>query len=239
MIKAALEYLFGLYPPYREEINGVAYTDKQLTAVVEKSAVQIQMHSLQGLADYLNEVEDNIDKNKLFIQVLSPNEVYMHSMLTEATRIRETLIEVIALTQEFSFATFMNTENFIIGLQANFETTELLDQILKILSNVVESNVKQSHDDGVGQIVTGKVGIVRVENQVVPNPIILKPFRTFPEIEQPASKFVLRARDSISAEAPAWALFEADGCQWQLEALERIKNWLDAKVTNKAIKILG
>ena len=40
----------------------------------------------------------------------------------------------------------------------------------------------------------------------VPNPVTLRPFRTFIEVEQPESKFIFRMR-----EGGRCAIFEADG----------------------------
>ncbi len=57
--------------------------------------------------------------------------------------------------------------------------------------------------------------------RVVPNPVILAPYRTFPEIEQVESKFIFRMQ-----EGPNAALYEADGGAWKNEAMRRIKEYL-------------
>jgi len=62
------------------------------------------------------------------------------------------------------------------------------------------------------------------------NPIRLRPYRTFREIEQPASLFVLRLQKGRDGELPRAALFEADGGQWKLEACQAIKHWLDMEL---------
>lgn len=56
----------------------------------------------------------------------------------------------------------------------------------------------------------------------------LRPYRTFREVEQPASEFVFRLR-SLNGEVPWCALFEADGGKWKLDAVLKIKAWLEAE----------
>src|SRR5437870_4623366 len=83
--------------------------------------------------------------------------------------------------------------------------------------------------DGFSQTVTVKAGITRVEKAIVPNPVTLIPFRTFREVEQPSSSFILRL---TGGEKPKAALFEADGGQWKLEAIKNIKAFFDGKDLN-------
>ena len=66
----------------------------------------------------------------------------------------------------------------------------------------------------------------------VPNPVALVPFRTFIEVEQPESKFVFRVKDG-----PQMGLFEADGGEWRLAAMLRIKEYLEGSFTAKGIDV--
>lgn len=86
-------------------------------------------------------------------------------------------------------------------------------------------------DDGVTQTVTAKQGVAFVQEVAVPNPVTLAPYRSFPEISQVESEFVLRVRAGRSeGELPTIALFEADGGRWQLEAVRRVKDYLKQRV---------
>ena len=95
------------------------------------------------------------------------------------------------------------------------------------LSNVKTTVETGMADDGVSQTVQAKKGIASVENVVLPNPVTLRPYRTFVEVEQPASKFVFRARDDDGME---FMLVEADGGAWRGEAMKNIKTFLEAAV---------
>ena len=59
--------------------------------------------------------------------------------------------------------------------------------------------------------------------------MVLKPFRTFAEAEQPESKFIFRMRkdeDGVTA-----ALIEADGGAWKVQAIKNIANYLEDKLS--------
>ena len=66
--------------------------------------------------------------------------------------------------------------------------------------------------------------------QVVPvKPrVTLAPFRTFLEVEQPASEFILRLDNNASI-----GLLEADGGMWKLVARETIKKFLEEKLAEE------
>ena len=65
----------------------------------------------------------------------------------------------------------------------------------------------------------------------VPNPVELKPYRTFFEIEQPSSSFVFRMKSGGKGheDGPMCSLHEADGGAWRLDAIEEVKHFLRYK----------
>jgi hypothetical protein len=93
--------------------------------------------------------------------------------------------------------------------------------------------VEDVEDDGISQLTSVRSGIARVENGVkLPNPVELRPYRTFANIEQPLSKFVFRMKDAPEKGGkPSFGLFEASGGAWQLEAIAAIKVYLDQQFT--------
>lgn len=79
----------------------------------------------------------------------------------------------------------------------------------------------KSTDNGVTQEATVKTGVV-LKDTVPVKPIVeLQPYRTFLEVDQPVSKFLLRVDEHGRA-----GLLEADGGAWKLEAKRRIAAWL-------------
>ena len=69
-------------------------------------------------------------------------------------------------------------------------------------------------------------GIARVEDVPVPNPVELMPYRTFREVTQPTSTFILRLKPGRDGALPTCALFEADGGAWKLRAIQSIAAYL-------------
>lgn len=65
-----------------------------------------------------------------------------------------------------------------------------------------------------------KIG--RLESSKTEPMIKLSPYRTFREIEQPESLFLLRMKRERGG-VPYVALFEADGGQWKHDAITKIK----------------
>ncbi len=57
------------------------------------------------------------------------------------------------------------------------------------------------------------------------------------EVEQPESKFVFRMRKGV--DGPEAALFEADGGAWKIEAMKRIKEYLEGQLQGTDVKIIA
>lgn len=64
----------------------------------------------------------------------------------------------------------------------------------------------------------------------MPNPVYLAPYRTFREVTQPLSPFVLRMKQGREGGLPTVALFEADGGKWKLDAIAFIRDFLREKI---------
>ena len=109
----------------------------------------------------------------------------------------------------------------MIALKSKFVQTPELLELVKLLGSITEQNSAQVSDDGFSQNVVVRKGIALKDNRTI-NPIVkLKPYRTFAEIDQPESEFLLRLSDGANV-----ALYEADGGAWKLEARKRIADYL-------------
>ncbi|ANU51343.1 hypothetical protein [Limosilactobacillus reuteri] len=121
-----------------------------------------------------------------------------------------------------SIATLLNS--LVDSDQSNshyFEKNDDRNIILKVVSNLRDESIHQQTDDGVSQSVQINSGVASVDEVKVPNPVKLIPFRTFQEVDQPASKFIFRMREGMQS-----ALFMADNNQWQVEAKNNIKRYI-------------
>jgi len=220
MIKEALQYIVGLKEPYLTEIEGGNYTDKPLTRITLPLAEALNVTTLTALLDYLRDNKDELDLSRKMIHVCSPTQVSLISSLN-ADESRMTFLTSSAITPTFRFGSFYDSESFNIALQAMFVDADDRAAIIRMAGNLMEEGVKTSIDDGKTQTVVVKTGVKVVDYESVPNPVTLRPYRTFIEVEQPASKFIFRVR-----EGGQLALFEADGGAWRNAAMQNIKDYL-------------
>lgn len=206
------------------DINGGKYVDKDVHRVdKELRASAIQMNTLTSLVDYLKAGVDSM-ADKMLVQVVSPMKVRVLSML-DADRKREELVDVEAMIPDFEYGRYMGNERFIIALQSKFIANDDRALLLQFAGTVKDESIAQYGDDGVTQKATIKTGITSVGDAVVPNPVKLRPFRTFIEVEQPESAFVFRMRQA-EGHGVECAIFEADGGAWKNAAMKSIKEYL-------------
>lgn len=222
MIKEALQYIVGLSAPDIKVIGSETYSDKQLHRVdFHPMADPIQLSTLESLVDYIKSGKDALPS--LFIHVVSPTNVMMYSVLNY-NRKREHIAEVKANVPEFGFNRWIDHESFCISLQSKFLPNEDRALLLKFAGTVESGTIAEYGDDGVTQKATVKVGIAKKGEAVIPNPVELIAYRTFIEVEQPVSKYIFRMQDRSGIQC---ALYEADGGAWKIEAMRRIKAYLE------------
>lgn len=224
MTREALQYVVGLKKAEVIEINGENYTDREVHRVDrELRAAPIEMGTLTSLVDYLKAGIDDMAP-RMLVQVVSPVSVRVVSRL-DGDRKREELVRVSASVPDFEYGRYMDKEKFIISMQAKFLPGEDRDLLLRFAGTVKDESVAEYGDNGVSQKATIRTGISTVGDAVVPNPVVLCPFRTFVEVAQPESSFVFRMRQS-EGRGVECAVFEADGGAWRNAAMDRIKQYL-------------
>ena len=239
--KEALEYLvnLGIMENPIVEVDRKSYSVKQLIPVKEIGPDALDFNFLDSLITYLRSDTDYLCKaNKLIVEIVSPTEVGLHTQTVGNFNQRFTPAICTALISPFPWGKFTSPEEFIIMAQSRFVETEDLVKIRQIVGNVRGEEVIQFSDDGISQQVTAKSGIARVADIVIPPRVKLSPYRTFIEIEQPESEFVFRAKKSDGL--PHFALFEADGGAWRIEAMKRIKAYMENNLKDiENVVVLG
>lgn len=227
-LKEALQYLIKVggevKEPIVKEIAGKTYCNLQMYEYgQEPMASAIGASSLSALVEYIKNNTGEL-KEKMIIHVERPDCVSLLSCLT-ADRKRENLFMCCAQTSEFRNGAAYDQERFIIELQSNFEPTEDLKTLLRVAGNVEAKTTQNYGDDGISQKTTIKSGIASKTDVLVPNPVTLRPYRTFLEVEQPESQFVFRISEGRGGE-PEFRLIEAEGGLWKLKAVGSIKAYL-------------
>lgn len=232
-LKEALQYITGLkeksMDPKVVEINGDTYCDKQLTRYHRfPFADAINISTLTALVDYIKGKPEEL-RVSMILHVESPTTVRLYSGLIDE-RNREYLIRAEAIINQFSFDRAYDQERFLIELQANFLETEDLKTIMQVAGNIKSGTTANYSDDGVSQKTTVKMG-VELNDVIVPNPVKLRPYRTFAEIEQPESSYVFRIMDTDRG--PAFKLVEADGGLWKNGTMKKIKEYLEYELAEE------
>jgi len=209
-------------------INGLPYIPAGFSRVKTPEPEPLEVKTLTAVVDYLTADADLIRAGgPVFIHVIDQATVAIRSTLDTGDARRETYLIAKAQPNPFQFGRFMETEEFIIGVQALFVDEKDRSTVLQLVGNIKEESVQNTGDDGVSQKVTARQGVSIAVNVKVPNPVILAPFRTFPEIEQPSSPFVFRLQSG-----PKAALIEADGGAWKNDAISAIADFLRTNLSD-------
>ena len=225
-LKGAIELLIeeGERKYIKEELHGATYTNKDLRRIEEPTARAMETTTLTSIVDYIKENVDKVQDSNIIVHVEGYSRVSIKKELNSDKR-RECVMVADALTPDVITDRFIDPERFNIMLQSSFVESEDRNKLLKVSGNIKEESVRSVGDDGVSQAAAIKTGVASVAEVVIPNPVILAPFRTFPEVVQPQSKFIFRMQSG-----PQCALYEADGGAWKNVAMESIKEWLKARL---------
>lgn len=240
MLTELVNRILELNDPQFVEINGRDYTNQSLDMIPEPMPVALKVQTLETIPTYIAECDYFDSEDDIFIHVEDFNTVSVFADLVEKTNQRPKYLECSFHMDRDSIAVtgsieYMDIERFIINLRTNFIQTNALAEVIRLVGNVKDENIKTVADDGISQQVTVNSGVGRLDAVVIPNPVRLQPYRTFLEIEQPESLFLLRMRQGINGDMPECALFQADGGMWKLEAVKRIKAWLNDKISGTTI----
>lgn len=241
MIKAALEYINGLKAPSIERYGGGTYSDKPLYQMTSPDFPTLEMNTLESVVRYLKGIDDEREQfgepTPTIIHIENERCVTLKDIANVAEGKRDCMVLATAEVPRFNYGDFYDAESFNIALQSKFLDTEDKATILQVVGNLKEDAVRTMTDDGVSQVTAVRTGVATVADVKVPNPVSLRPFRTFIEVDQPESRFIFRMR-----EGGRCAIFEADGGAWKLEAKKNIYNYLkeqlDKEVESGAVVLI-
>lgn len=240
MIKEAIKYFtqLGITPDERVvSINdgngnnrdlvidneGIA---REISPIVTRAEDELRLNTLTGLVAY---VKANLErKNQSFyLQIYDEKTVLLKGLL-DSDGGRESLVIANAIVPRFDYDRYLDVEELTVAFQSKFTKTDDRDTLLKVVGNVKEENIRKTGDNGVSQAVTIQTGIASADDVLVPNPVTLAPYRTFLEVEQPASDFIFRMKDG-----PRGAIFEADGGAWRNKAIVNVREYLQTELAEE------
>jgi len=244
MLQEAISYLIAqgkaLADVTVKEFEGRTYTNRKLEPLEEPTPKPLQISTLSSLADlctgkfhFPEETPTAFERFRPHLHVVhvcNETAVEVISAISDAWCVRDKLMECrLTETAGFLYGKFLTQDNFIIGLLSGFVASPDRDELVRLAGAATAQAITTSHDDGIAQEVTVKGGAHMVEKVAAKRIIKLAPYRTFREVIQPESDFLVRVQQS-GENLPTFALFEADGGKWKLEAIENIARYLRVKL---------
>lgn len=228
MIEKALRFLVGLKENKTYEIGGIIYSDNELQQIVPATyyPTTLEVGSLDAIAKLIRaELPDYLESRDvpLFVRVDSPTAV---SVFTRPDFKAKRKFIYGAYCKDANFKEgFRNQQEAIIELKSRFIPTADSIYLLDLISRINNEEGVKSEDNGVSQTITAKKGVSLMTTEQVKPRLSLQPFRTFREIPQPESEFILRLDDNGRV-----GLFEADGGIWKIEAKCQIQGFLEGEL---------
>lgn len=227
MLKAMIEKIENMAGPKVYDIGNEHYASANLVRINPKKDFPKSI-SLTGLDSVckmvVNEANDLFPGDQVLIQVLNYHCVHVFTTL-DGEMDRCWLYVCEADTPRVNTGTFMSHEEAVIQLRSLYIPNADREYLLKLLSSVSKESKVSSNDNGVSQTVEARTGVALTTNVEVRPYVNLQPFRTFLEVQQPESMFLLRLDNDGKV-----ALIEADGGVWKLEATRNIAAYFEEKL---------
>jgi hypothetical protein len=161
---------------------------------------------------------------QIFIQVKDYKSVSVFTELDEDED-RLYLYKCAADTPAVTTDRFMAYEKAVIELRSLYIPNEGTEYLLQLLSSISNESKVTSSDNGVTQQVEARSGIALNSMVQIKPRVILQPFRTFIEVAQPESEFLLRIDERGEI-----GFFQADGGVWKLEATRNVAAYFEDKL---------
>ena len=224
MLKEAIEKIVSLAEAKTFDIGGDTYSTKTLYRV-EPHIDRPAMFRVSGLDSVCKLIREEMDllSTTMIVNVDSYKQVTVTTSLLDDLS-RDAVYRAEADVPGFRTG-YRGSEEAIIELRSLFIPNKGTEYLLDLLSRIDKESGVTSSDNGVTQTVTARRGISLKENATIEPRVNLQPFRTFLEIEQPESEFILRVNDEGNI-----GLFEADGGVWKLEAKRNIARYFESQL---------
>lgn len=169
---------------------------------------------------------------RLFVEVEDPQRVIVYTDNLNSESKHYQLYLTCCADGTFAAGHAYTHEQMMIALRSMFQPTPDRDYLLKLLSTVTNEAKVTSNDNGLNQQVTVNKGIANIQQERVKSIVSLKPYRTFPEVEQPESEFLVRLSTDKEGGIQV-TLHPADGDMWKLTAVRTIREYLSEALSEE------
>ena len=225
MLKEFVNRLVELAAPTIHEVEGSVYSNQQLVHIQDKKPMPkcIDLTGLDSICKMVRNEAEHVGL-QIFIQVKDYKSVSVFTELDEDED-RLYLYNCVADTPAVAMGRFMAYENAVIELRSLYIPNKGTEYLLQLLSSISNESKVTSSDNGVTQQVEARSGIALNSMVKIEPRVTLQPFRTFVEVAQPESEFLLRINDRGEI-----GFFPADGGVWKLEATRNVAAYFEDKL---------
>lgn len=232
MLEEALQWLKDNVPQPIVTADGKQFSTETFHPIEYKPELAgvLRVNTLSGLADLVKFKFEGIDE-KFIAHVVGPIQVDVVGTQSDTFGRRSRFVTAAPPDYRgFSFGQFMEHQDFMLGLQQHFVPNDDTAYLLQLAGNLTDEKVVTSADDGVTQTVGTRAGVTWKSQTAAKSRVTLAPYRTFTEVAQPQSVFILRMQSPKDPGIPKLALFEADGGAWKKEAMDNIARFLSTAI---------
>lgn len=224
MLAKFVEKLLETATPKTYVVDGRTYSNETLFEVKpDKSRPScFRVHSLAAIVELIKTERGN-GQTPLFVSVDDATSVAVYGTYNDDMT-RDLLYEADSDVPGFRGG-FRSVEEAVIQLRSLYVPGDGLTYVLDLLSRIGKNDSIQLTDNGVTQNVEAAQGVALKAAEKIKPRVKLRPFRTFLEVEQPESDFLLR----VDADKGV-GLFEADGGVWKLEAKRNIAEYFNREL---------
>lgn len=227
MLKEAIEKIEKMSAPTFHEVDGSVFANQEMVHIMDKKPVPkcIELTGLDSVCKMVRNEAEHVGL-KIFIQVKDYRSVSVFTEL-DADEDRLYLYKCAADTPVVTTDRFMGYEKAIIELRSLYIPNDGTAYLLNLLSSISNESKVTSSDNGVTQQVEARSGIALNSMVKIEPRVSLQPFRTFVEVDQPESEFLLRINDRGEI-----GFFPADGGVWKLEATRNVAAYFEQELKN-------
>lgn len=219
MLAKMIDKIISLKQTQAFEIGGQTYTDGHLTRI-PPHVDRPECITVSGLDGVCKLIRTEMEKVGVTILVQARSYKTVEVMTTYLPDFSRNALYRAEADVPGLRTGFRDRETALIELRSLFIPNEGTQYLLDLLSRITDEKSVSSKDNGVTQVVEARQGVALNAVVEVKPRILLRPFRTFLEVEQPESEFLLR----VDADKGI-GFFEADGGVWQLEAKRNIADY--------------
>ena len=225
MLKEAIEKIERMSAPTFHEVDGSVFCNQEMVHIMDKKPMPrcIDLTGLDSICKMVRNEAEHVGL-QIFIQVKDYKSVTVFTEL-DADEDRLYLYKCSADTPEVTMGYFMDYEKAIIELRSLYIPNTGTQYLLQLLGSISNESKVTTSDNGVTQKVEAKSGIALSSMVEIEPRVTLQPFRTFVEVAQPESDFLLRINDRGQI-----GMFPADGGVWKLEATRNVAAYFEEKL---------